>query len=97
MSSEARQEGLVNEGGLGKRLVIATRAVSPLFKILLYPYEFGETLPETTFKRVNNTTATLSVSTCSAAQADVFDFTTDADTGRTGFTLSRNGKHVIDV
>lgn len=97
MSQEARHEPLIDQGGLGKRLVIATRTVNPMFKILLYPYNFGEELPITTFSRASNATATLTVSTCHGEQIDKFDFTTDGTTGRTGFALTRNGKHVIDV
>lgn len=97
MSNDARHEGLENEGGLGKRLVIATRAVNPLFKILLYPYMFGQSLPITNLERVNSSTAKLTISTCGGEQVDTFDLSTDGTTGRTGFTMARNGKHVIDV
>lgn len=35
--------------GLDKRLVVASRAVAPDFKILLYPHRHGDPLPETTW------------------------------------------------
>ncbi|MEY3897522.1 MAG: hypothetical protein RLZZ214_3043, partial [Verrucomicrobiota bacterium] len=37
--------------GLDKRLVIASRAVAPDFKILLFPYRHGDALPVTTWNQ----------------------------------------------
>jgi len=97
LTDSARREGIDNLGGLGKRLVFSTRARSPLFKVLLFPYEFGEALPLTNFTRHSDTSATLTVSFPDGEIKDEFVMTTNTTTGRTQFTMSRNGKHVVDV
>lgn len=61
-----RQDTLAPGGrsfGLDKRLVVASRAVSPDFKMLLYPHRHGDPLPTTTWSqdrsRLTVSTATL--------------------------------------
>ena len=67
-------------------VTIPARAVSPEFKVLAYPYKYGEEVPKTTWNR-DRTQLTVMFKN----QKDVYNFST-TDGGRTVFELKRNGK-----
>ena len=67
-------------------VTIPARAVSPEFKVLVYPYKYGEEVPKTTWNR-DRTQLTVEFKN----QKDVYNYTT-TDGGRTVFELKRNGK-----
>jgi len=67
-------------------VTIPARAVSPEFKVLVYPYKYGEEVPKTTWNR-DRTQLTVEFKN----QKDVYNFST-TDGGRTVFELKRNGK-----
>ena len=75
--------------GLDKRLVIASRAVNPNFKILLYPFRAGEPLP-TTIWNAERTVLTLD----SAGLHDEIAFAPSAD-GRTRVSATRLGQPTV--
>jgi hypothetical protein len=77
--------------GIDKRLVIASRAVAPDFKILLYPHRQGEPLPVTTWSEDHTK---LTVTT--AGRQDEFTFTRGTD-GRTRISLSRAGEAAVTL
>jgi hypothetical protein len=68
----------------GKRLVIPSWSVSPGYKIMLFPYRHGETLPNT-FWNDDRTELTVEWD----GQSDVYTFTMN-EYGRTQFELRRN-------
>ncbi len=75
--------------GLDKRLVIASRAVAPDFKILLYPTRQGDPIPETIWNEAGN------IMTLKAgSNTDQVTFK-PRDDGRTAVSLSRNGGEVM--
>jgi hypothetical protein len=76
--------------GLDKRLIIPTRAVSPDYKILIFPMRAGDPLPATEW---NSDPTTLTVR--SHGKTDQFSFTR-SDDGRTRIALSREGEQTID-
>jgi hypothetical protein len=67
---------------------ISTEAVSPNFKILLYPFRMGDPLPMTTWN-ATHTTAEVKL----GAQDDQIAFT-PSDSGKTNLTITR-GTHVV--
>jgi hypothetical protein len=77
--------------GLDKRLVIAARAVSPNFKILLWPLREGEPLPTTVWD-ASKTKLTVS----EKAAADTITFLGDK-AGRTRVTLERAGERTATI
>lgn len=74
--------------GLDKRLVIASRAIAPRFKILLFPHRIGDALPRTEWTG-NRTELTIST----AAGAETISFAPGPD-GRTRVALARAGNSV---
>ena len=70
-------------------VTIPARAISPEFKVLVYPYKFGEEVPKTTWNR-DRTQLTVEFKN----QKDVYNFSI-TDGGRTVFELKRNGKDAI--
>ena len=77
--------------GLDKRLVIAARAVSPDFKILLWPFREGEPLPET--KRNDERTK---ISVTAGKITDAISFQTSAG-GRCRVSLERADRTTVSV
>ncbi len=71
----------------GKRLVIPSYGTSPDYKIMLYPYRYGEDLPETTW--VSKECRQLRVAW--GDQRDTIRFTPD-DTDRTHVQVQRHAK-----
>ncbi len=71
-------------------VTIPARAVSPEFKVLVYPYKYGEEVPKTTWNR-DRTQLTVEFKN----QKDVYIFST-TDGGRSVFNLKRNGKEAIN-
>ena len=71
--------------GLDKRLVVGSRAVSPDFKILLYPMRQDDPLPETVWNESGE-----SVTLKAGDTTDQIGFKT-TESGRTIVSLSRNG------
>jgi hypothetical protein len=69
--------------GLGKRLVLASRAVSPDFKVLLYPRRPDAEVPQIE-RKDNQITVRL------LEQTDVYTFH-KTPSGRQGFSMVRNG------
>ena len=67
-------------------VTIPARAVSPEFKVLVYPYKYGEEVPKTTWNR-DRTQLVVELKN----QKDVYNFST-TDGGRTVFEFKRNGK-----
>lgn len=70
-------------GGLGRRLVISTRAVIPSFKVMLYPFTNDMPLPITNYDRKKNT-----VDVMLPGQHDVITFASRSD-GRTTVEIVR--------
>lgn len=68
----------------GKRLVIPSFSKSPEYKIMLYPYRFGDKLPETKWLAKNKKKLSIKWKD----QEDVYDFKVD-DKGKTSFELTR--------
>jgi hypothetical protein len=75
--------------GLDKRLVIPSLSVAPDFKVLLYPFTYGENMPAIKW---NENLDTLSID--NGTDKDEFIFKVNAD-GRTVLEMSRNGKKVF--
>jgi len=71
--------------GLDKRLVIASRAVTPDFKMLLYPMRQGDALPETTWNEKGD-----EISLKSGKDTDLIALKPGMD-GRTRVSVDRNG------
>ena len=71
--------------GANKRLTIGSRSVSPQFKVLIYPYKYGQALPQTYW---NDDMTQLTIKWNS--QSDVYNFATTPE-GRTVFNATRNG------
>jgi len=71
--------------GVDKRLVIASRSVTPDFRILLYPMRQGDPVPETVWND-NGDTVTLKT----GGQKDLISLKPGKD-GRTIVAVSRNG------
>ena len=74
--------------GVGKRLVLPSRSVAPDYKVLLFPFRMGESLPVTTWN-ADKTTMTLE---CDGVK-DEYLFTKGAD-GRTRMQLKRGSESV---
>jgi hypothetical protein len=74
----------------GKRLVIPSWSVAPGFKVMLFPYRYGDELPKTSWDR-GRTRLTIEWK----GQRDEFEFRAGAD-GRTRFTLARAGRRLVD-
>ncbi len=72
-----------NPNWVRPRLIVESNSVEPKFKILLYPYVNGQSLPHTSW---NATKDTLTVTTCDSVQ-QVIAFQEDP-TGRTQFGLA---------
>lgn len=75
---------------LAKRLVVPSRSINPNFKVLLFPYLYGEELPKTLWND-NRTKLTVSWSD----QQDEFTFTKTRD-GHTQTKLVRDGKVIFE-
>ena len=70
-------------------VTIPARAISPEFRVLVYPYKYGDELPKTTWNR-ERTELTIQFK----GQTDVYHFSkTDGD--RTVFAMNREGKPAI--
>jgi hypothetical protein len=76
---------------LGKRLVVPSRSSDPDFKVLLFPYRFGEETPQTLW---NEDRTRLTVSW--KDQVDVFSFS-KGDKGRTRVKLVRNDRVIFET
>ena len=77
--------------GLDKRLVIASRAVAPDFKILFYPMRQGDPMPETVWNESGD-----AVTLKTGGVTDQIGLKTKDD-GRTAVSLSRNGGEAISL
>ena len=77
--------------GLDKRLVIASRAVAPNFKILMVPHRAGEETPVTSWNE-DHTKVTLKW----GDQQDECVFS-KGDDGRTRVTITRDGKSITQT
>ena len=77
--------------GLGKRLVVPSKSVSPEFKVLLFAHRFNEALP---VSKWNNDRTRVTVEW--KDQKDEVVFRKDTD-GRTRVTLRREGKPVMSL
>ena len=71
------------------KLHITSQSVSPNFKIMLFPFQDGQTLPETMWS-ADHSVATISW----RYQADQWTFTQGND-GRTRLKVLRNGSVLI--
>lgn len=77
--------------GIDRRLVIASRSVSPDFRILLYPMREGDSFPEITWKEQGDA-MTLKVD----SMTDQIGFKPGKD-GRTRVSASRNGSEPLTL
>jgi hypothetical protein len=77
--------------GLDKRLVIASRAVAPDFRILLYPMRQGDPLPETAWNEKGD-----AVTLKAGNVTDLIGLNNDKD-GRSVVSMSRNGGAVLGL
>ena len=81
--------GSAESFGQGKRLVVSTRAVAPQFKILLYPYRPGSSLPVTTWQSEGEDLVIEGL-----GHRDEFHFESQAD-GKTDIRFTRDGAVVL--
>lgn len=72
------------------QVTVPARAISPEFRVLVYPYKFGEELPKTTWSK-DRTELTVSFK----GQIDTYHFGS-ADGGRTVLEMERNGSNVLN-
>ena len=77
--------------GLDKRLVIASRAVAPEFRILLYPMRQGDPLPETAWNEKGDELTLKTVNS-----TDLFGIKTSAD-GRARVGVARDGGEKLSL
>ena len=77
--------------GLDKRLVIASRAVAPDFRILLYPMRQGDPVPETVWNDMGD-----AVTLKAGSQNDLISLKPGKD-GRTHVAISRNGGEQLNL
>ena len=77
-----------SEKGIGSRVIIPAVAVEPKFRVLLYPYRFGDTLPVTSWN-IDQTELTVRM----GSTTDVYTFE-KTDRGRSVFRKVRNGQPV---
>jgi len=70
-------------------VTIPAHAVSPEYRVLIYPYKYGEEVPKTTWNR-DRTQLTVEFK----GQKDVYQFK-ETDGGRTVFTMERGGTQVL--
>jgi hypothetical protein len=75
--------------GLDKRLVIPSLSVAPNFKILLYPFTYGEKIPVIKWNEKHDV-----ISVDNGTDKDEFIFTVNVE-GRTVVQMNRNGKKVF--
>lgn len=71
-------------------VTVPARSVSPEFRILVYPYQYGDPLPITTWNK-DRTTLAITIK----EQKDVYTFAT-TDGGRTVFSMKRNTNEVLN-
>lgn len=74
--------------GNHKRLNLKARTVAPDYKMLLFPHNAGEALPQTS---LSGNTLTVSI----GGQTDTFTFGSTG--GRTTVSMNRNGQHVLSI
>jgi hypothetical protein len=72
------------------QVTIPARSVSPEFRVLIYPYKYGEPLPKTTWNK-DRTELTLQMK----EQTDIYHFG-KTDGGRTVLSMERDGKEVLE-
>ena len=72
-------------------LTLSTKAESPDFKLLLYPFKGGEPLPQTKWNAINT-----DLEINFPDQKDSIAFT-PASSGKTDFTIKRDGKEIVAV
>lgn len=77
--------------GLDKRLVIASRAAAPDFRILLYPMRQGDPVPETVWNDMGD-----AVTLKAGSQNDLISLKPGKD-GRTHVAISRNGGEQLNL
>lgn len=74
--------------GTAKRLVIPSRAASPDFKVMIYPFRYGiDPLPQTNF----SDTAQLKIKI--GEEQDIYQLKKDSTTGKTSFVLQKSGSN----
>ncbi len=71
------------------QVVVPAKAVSPEFRVLIYPYKFGEPIPKTSWN-ANRTELTVQINN----KTDVYQFG-QTDGGRTVLSMKRGGKPVL--
>jgi hypothetical protein len=74
---------------------LSTRAVSPDFKVLLYPFHAGDSLPTTNWDSAH-TTVTLSYPVTDPAPEDQILFS-PSDSGKTDLRITRNREEIVRV
>jgi hypothetical protein len=72
------------------QVTIPARSTSPEFRVLIYPYKYGEALPKTTWNK-DRTELTVEIK----GQKDVYHFG-QADGGRTVLSMERGGAEVLN-
>ena len=70
-------------------VTVPARSVSPEFRILIYPYQYGDPLPQTSWNK-NRTQLTVQIKD----QKDVYDLA-QTDGGRTVLSMKRNAIQVL--
>ena len=71
------------------QVVVPAKSVSPEFRILVYPYKFGDPIPKTTWNK-ERTMLTVQIKD----KTDVYQFG-QTEGGRTVLSMERNGKEVL--
>ena len=71
------------------QVTIPAVSASPEFRVMIYPYKYGDPLPKTTWNK-DRTELTVTINT----QTDVYHFG-QTDSGRTVLTMEKEGKKVL--
>ena len=74
-----------------RRLLISSDAADPQFKVLLYPYRQGGSLPLTTWDAAHN-----AVTVDTGATRDTVAFGAGS-LGKTNVTITRGGKEIVSL
>ena len=72
------------------QVVVPSRSVSPEFRVLIYPYKFGDPIPKTTWNK-ERTMLTVQIKD----KTDVYQFG-QTEGGRTVLSMERKGKQVLN-
>ncbi len=88
---ELRDKDIKSKNSPVRRLIIPTDAISPNYKIMLYPYHYGDNLPETKWNN-SHTTATIKWAN---SETQTINFSNNSN-GSTNLTIT-NGSNTFEL